>query len=147
MDAAFVLLFTLDGIPFLYNGQEIADEVRHSIYKGIAETVQWDRAGTELGSKRFALVQTLCQLRHTEAALAQGDVVWVDHGAPEALLSFTRETADGQILVLVNTRNQAVSTPLNTGTSSFAPLVSANATFAEGTAQLGPFGFFVGKRK
>ncbi len=147
MDAALALLFTLDGIPFLYNGQEIADEVRHSIYYGVAETVQWDLAESEVGSKRFALVQTFCNLRHSEAAMAEGKVVWLDNDVPEAVLSFLREAGDEQILVVVNTRNQAVSATLPKGGGSFVALVSANATLANGKAELGPYGFFVGKRK
>lgn len=147
MDAALTLTHTLDGIPFLYNGQEIADEVRHSIYKGIAETVQWERAESEIGRQRFALVQQLCQLRHGEKALAEGKVVWLDHDAPEAVLAFLRDTGDEQILVVVNTRKEAISATLPVGNGSFDTLVSAQAAVAEGKAQLGPFGFFVGKRK
>jgi glycosidase len=30
--ATLVALFTLDGVPFLYNGQEVADTARHSIF-------------------------------------------------------------------------------------------------------------------
>lgn len=148
MDAAFVLLFTLDGIPFLYNGQEIADEVRHSIYKGIAETVQWDRAETEIGRSRFALVQTLCQLRHTEAALAQGNVVWVDNGAPEALLSFIRNLGNERILVLVNPTRQPVSTSLSLPSAgTYHPLLSSGAVLAGSTITLDAFGYFVGKHE
>ena len=32
-DAALVMNFTLDGVPFLYNGNEIADSRRHSIWR------------------------------------------------------------------------------------------------------------------
>jgi len=148
MDAALVLLFTLDGIPFLYNGQEIADEIRHSIYKGIAETVQWDRAETEIGGNRFTLVQTLCQLRHTEPPLANGNVVWVDNGAPEALLSFLRETADERILVLVNPTGHPVSTSLALPSAgTYQPLLSAGAVLAGSTITLDAFGYFVGKHE
>jgi glycosidase len=146
MDAAFALLFTLDGIPFVYNGQEIADEVRHSIYKGVAETVQWDRADSEIGRRRFALMQKFCQLRHNEKALAEGQVVWLDHDAPEAVLAFLREAGDERILAVVNTRNEAVTASLDLD-GTFDTLVSAKATLADGKAELGPYGFIVGKMK
>jgi glycosidase len=147
MDAALTLLFTLDGIPFLYNGQEIADEVRHSIYYGVAETVQWDLAESPVGSKRFALVQKLCDLRHNAAAMSEGNVRWLDNDAPESVLSFVRETDDEQMLVVVNTRNEAVAAEIGTDGSSFQSVVSAKATVAEGKAELGRYGFFVGRKK
>ncbi|MDX9981352.1 MAG: alpha-amylase family glycosyl hydrolase, partial [Lentisphaeria bacterium] len=148
MDAAFALLFALDGIPFVYNGQEIADEVRHSIYKGVAETVQWDRAESETGRQRFALMRQLCQLRHSEKALAEGQVVWLDHDAPEAVLAFLRDSGDEQILAVVNTRNQAVSATLALPSAGACqPLLSAGATLAGSTVTLDAFGYFVGKHE
>lgn len=32
VDAALALIFTMNGVPFLYNGQEVADGRRHSLF-------------------------------------------------------------------------------------------------------------------
>jgi glycosidase len=79
--------------------------------------------------------------------MSEGKVRWLDNDAPEAVLSFLRETDDEQMLVVVNTRNEAVTAEVGMAGSTFQSVVSAKATVAEGKAELGPYGFFVGRKK
>ena len=82
-------LFTLDGVPFLYNGQEVADTARHSIFG--RSPIDWANGETPAGASRLAFCRILCTLRHTEAALTQGKIVWLDNDTPEAVLSRSQE--------------------------------------------------------
>ena len=74
VNAALVAIFTLDGVPFLYNGQEVADTARHSIFGRSA--IDWANGDTPAGKARFAFCQELCKLRHAERALTHGKVAW-----------------------------------------------------------------------
>ncbi|OGV75364.1 MAG: hypothetical protein A3K19_08940 [Lentisphaerae bacterium RIFOXYB12_FULL_65_16] len=148
MNAALTLLFTIDGIPFVYNGQEIADGDRHSIYKGVGSSIEWARADSDTGRARFALVRKLCELRHTEPALFDGALTWLDNAAPEAVLSFVRESGEDRILVVINARGEAVNTSLQLPDGeTYEPLLSSGAALAGGTAALSPFGYVVAKRQ
>ena len=98
--AALVAIFTLDGVPFLYNCQEVADTARHSIFGRSA--IDWATGDTPAGKARFAFCKKLCAMRHTERALTHGEVVWLDNDQPDAVASFLRRTPDDEILSVVN---------------------------------------------
>jgi len=106
VDAALVLIFTLDGVPFVYNGQEVADTARHSIFGRSA--IDWANGDTPAGKARFAFCRKLCAMRHAERALTHGEVVWLDNDQPDAVAAFLRRTADEEILSVVNLSNRAV---------------------------------------
>ena len=97
VDTALVLNFTVDGVPWLYNGQEVADTARHNIHatKG-SLIIDWANAETHGGKSRFALCQMLCKLRHTEKALTQGTMTWLDNSAPDKIITFLRTTGEGR---------------------------------------------------
>jgi glycosidase len=165
VEAALAALFTLDGVPFLYNGQEVADTAKHSIYGRLP--INWPDDGRAAGvaprppardrkgglaatpaEARFAFCQKLCTLRKTEQALTQGELTWLDNGAPEAVLSFARTLGGERLITVVNLTGQPVNVKvsgLEGGT--LKPLVSARA---EGGAadgfKLGAYGYWAGKR-
>jgi len=91
VDTALVLNFTIDGVPWLYNGQEVADTARHNIHatKG-SLTIDWPNAETPGGKARFTLCQKLCELRHAEKALTHGTVTWLENSAPDDVVTFVR---------------------------------------------------------
>ena len=71
VNATLVALFTLDGVPMIYNGQEVADTARHSIFGRLP--IDWASGDTPAGKARFAFCQQLCAMRHAERALTHGD--------------------------------------------------------------------------
>jgi len=105
-NAVFVHLFTLDGIPFIYNGQEIADTARHSIF-GKAP-IAWNRSNTYAGQTRFKFLQTLCGLYKKEQALINGDLVWISNNQPNSVLSYLRDDGSEQIMIIINLSNYPV---------------------------------------
>src|SRR5581483_9581017 len=82
--AASMLNFTLDGIPMLYNGQEVADRMpTHWITRA---PIHWEEPGTAGDGK--ALKETLEQykrlfrMRASHPALTSGDLVWINNTEP-----------------------------------------------------------------
>ena len=74
-ESAGLLNFTLDGVPFLYNGQEVEDST----------ATPW----LETKAISFPGVRE-------EAALSSGDLWWVNNTAPESVLSFVRRRGDAE---------------------------------------------------
>jgi len=146
VNAVLVALFTLDGVPMLYNGQEIADTARHSIFGRLP--IDWGSAETPVGKQRFAFCQKLCAMRHSELPLTEGEVAWLDNDAPEAVLSYLR-TCDGkQTLTLVNLTAESVHVKVQNLAAAFEPLLAAGAADkAQNGFTLEPHGYFVGKRR
>ncbi len=106
--AAAVLNFTLDGVPFIYNGQEIGDcTPTHWLTNA---PIQWpqpgDRNDRKLQEETLAKFKRLFALRNQYAALQSGDLVWINNTQPDSVLSFERTKGDQQIVVVVNLSNR-----------------------------------------
>lgn len=95
--------FTLDGVPMLYNGQEIGDTSLQSIYA--RWPVKWEAACLPKAKAKFAFHQKFCQLRRTESALTSGEVVWLDNDQPDAVLSFLRRAGSEEIVTVASFSN------------------------------------------
>ncbi|NLF68413.1 MAG: hypothetical protein GX575_05080 [Candidatus Anammoximicrobium sp.] len=152
VNATLAVLFTLDGVPMLYNGQEVADTARHSIFGRLP--IDWASGQTPAGQARFAFCKQLCAMRHAERALTQGEVVWLDNDQPATVLSLLRRAAGKEVLSVVNLSDRAlkVRLALPAGhTWSYDPLLAAGAkTETEGNGPLlnvEAFGYLVAKRK
>jgi|GEM_PF-345068 len=104
--ALAVINFTIDGVPFLYNGQEIGDTTPQSIYG--RWPIRWEAACLPKPAARYQFYQKLCGLRRREPALAYGETVWLDNNQPDSVVSFLRRHGDSQILTVVNLANRPV---------------------------------------
>lgn len=109
-EAALVFIFSADGVPFLYNGQEIADDSYQSIYGNFP--IDWKKAETQEGKERFAFCRKLCRMRHDEKTLTDGGLVWVENDKPDKLISFLRKAGDEEILVVINVSGEKIETQL-----------------------------------
>lgn len=152
VDAMLVALFTLDGVPMIYNGQEVADTARHSIFGKMP--IDWANGDTPEGKARLAFCEKLCALRHAERALTDGSVIWLDNDQPDAVLSFLRRTSTGEILSVLNFSEKPVTVRLKTPEPVAWPgeaLISRGArTEGDGNAPavaLEGFGYLVAKKK
>ena len=101
-NAALAMDFALDGIPFLYNGQEIADGRRHSLWgnrdHGKNLVIEWENAVTERGKARMAYLKNLIALRRSLPILTRGSFEWIDNDRDEYVFSFLRKL-DGKTML------------------------------------------------
>jgi len=106
--AVSVLNFTLDGVPFLYNGQEIGDATPMDLMAHWK--IPWDAAGVPTGGLlKRPFHQRLCRIRRDEPALkAGGNVVWLTNDRPDSVLAYLRRMDQQEILVVVNLSNRAI---------------------------------------
>ena len=152
VDAALVALFTLDGVPMIYNGQEVADTARHSIFGRLP--IDWASGDTPTGQARQAFCKKLCTMRHAERTLTHGAVVWLDNDQPDAVLSFLRGTPGEEILSVVNLSDRPIKVhvtfpePAHCSDSTLlAEGAKAEADDGGFLLNLKGFGYLVAKRK
>jgi len=133
--AMIATCFLLDGIPMLYNGQEIADASPHSIYANRDHgkwCIDWSRAGDKAVVARRALVRRLTALRHAHPDLFDAPVIWhriqdsraTSHEPPTTkVYAFSRPLPDGTTFTLaVNISREPVTVALPGGrTVTLAP--------------------------
>ena len=112
MDAALVYIYTLDGTPMIYCGQEIADARRHSIFGKLSGSfIHWkEDAGTESAQKRLELVRKLAKIRCENRQFTDGKLIWLDNTTPNEVLSYVRSVDNARSLVLINFRDKNLET-------------------------------------
>jgi glycosidase len=99
--AAAGLVFTLDGIPLVYNGQEIGDTTE-SGGPALTERLPIFWAGVERRPAFPRLFQDILALRRAHAALRRGETLWLANSDDARVLSFLRRGDGEEILVVVN---------------------------------------------
>ncbi len=150
--AMAVVNFTLDGVPFLYNGQEIGDATPQDLFSHWP--IRWEATTLPKATGKLAFHRKLCQLRRGERALTEGEVLWLDNDQPDAVLSFLRRAAGAEVLSVVNLSNRPLQVRVTLperAAASYNPLLSERAGAASTpgavTLKLGAFGYFVGKKR
>ena len=144
VNAVLAALFTLDGVPFLYNGQEFADVSRNSLYARLP--IDWRTADTPAGQARLKLCRTLSALRRSEKALTRGGLTWLDNDMPAAVLSFRRGEGAGAVVSVINLSGKPVKARVNGVADSIRPLLAkGGAVDRQGVFMLEGFGSFIGR--
>ncbi len=104
--AASALMFTLDGVPLIYNGMEVGDATESggdAMFSRLK--IFWPIA---LRRPEFPpFYKKLVSLRRGSKTLQRGSVEWLDHNEPERALVFRRR-GPGEMLVAINVSNRRV---------------------------------------
>jgi len=103
--AASVLVFTLDGVPMLYNGMEAGDTTESgapALFEKLP--VFWNIA--ERRPEFPAFYGQMITLRRLHTALQQGATVWIPNSDPDRILTFYRRSGSEEFLVAINCSNR-----------------------------------------
>jgi glycosidase len=159
--ATSVLNFTLDGIPLLYNGEEVGDSTAPQQQSHVA--IRWDiwkpetqRRTSTAGQQnaRLRVYKQIIQMRKEEAALTSGELSWVNNSNRDGVVSFIRKKGDEEILVLINLTNRITKIQVDVPAANYAEArdLLKNRTLPASVAadqfsyQLGAFDYLVAKR-
>ena len=159
--ATSVLNFTLDGIPFLYNGEEVGDTTAPQQQSHVA--IRWDiwrpegqrRASiARQQAARLLVFKQLVQMRRDEPALTSGELTWVNNSNLDGVVSFIRKKRDEEILVLVNLSNRITNVEVDVPASRYAGArdllknrtLPASLSPDKLSCRLGAFDYLVAKR-
>ena len=129
--AASAIVFLLDGLPLLYNGQEIGDTTESAppaLFDRLP--IYWDNVQRRPHFLNF--YQQLIRLRRAHSAFHDGEVVWTYNTAADRIVSFIREGDNQEFLVVVNCSNRPFDGHVDGSAQSVA---------------LAPFGVLVRERK
>ena len=150
--AASAVMFTLDGVPLLYNGMEIGDTVE-SLAPALFERapIQWEVA--ERRPQVSAWYRQLAALRREHAALTRGDVRWLANSEPARVLSYQRSvggTGGGESLaVVVNLSSQPFTGTVDAAAGTWRDITPGGAAAVASLPKvsLAPWEFRVFRRE
>ncbi len=151
--AAQALVFTLDGIPLVYNGMEVGDSAESGA-PALFEKVPiiWGIAARRPEFPPF--YQKMIALRKSNPAILQGDVEWLKNSAADTVITFLRKTAGEEVLVAINTssssRHFTISGVTPDGWSEITPKYLEHPpeypAMSGTTVDLQPWGFRIFRR-
>lgn len=103
--AVSALVFTLDGVPLLYNGMEAGD-VTESGAPALFEKVPIFWGSRERRPDLAAFYPWIIGLRRQHPALQRGRLEWVANSDDNRIVTFLRQVAGETILVAINLSNR-----------------------------------------
>ena len=99
--AGSVFVFTLDGVPLLYNGMEVGDTTESgapALFEKLP--VFWPFAERRPEFPKF--YKQIIALRESSSALRRGSLQWVGNSDGSRVVSYLRRSADEEVLVVLN---------------------------------------------
>jgi cyclomaltodextrinase / maltogenic alpha-amylase / neopullulanase len=112
--AASALMFTLDGVPMLYNGMEVGDTTESgdpALFYRLP--IFWPIEKRRPEFPRF--YRQMMALRRSEEALRRGTLEWVRNSDEARVLTFARRTPAEEIVVAINLSNSPFVGTLEAG--------------------------------
>ena len=103
--AASALVFTLDGVPMIYNGMEVGDTTESGA-PALFEKLPIFWAFAERRPEFPKFYKEMMALRRGNIALRRGSLEWLKNSDESRVVTFIRRTADEQVLVAINLSNQ-----------------------------------------
>ena len=103
--AASALMFTLDGVPLIYNGMEVGDTTESgapALFEKLP--IFWPIAERRPEFPRF--YKQIVALRKSSEALRNGSLNWLHNSDESRVVTFTRRTKTEEVLVAINCSNR-----------------------------------------
>jgi len=145
--AASAVMFTLDGVPLLYNGMEVGDTTE-SAAPALFERmpISWEMA--ERRPQVNSYYRALAALRHAHPALTRGSVRWLRNSDEARVLSYERGASGESLVIAVNLSSQPWSGLVDVPPGEYEDITPENAqrTAALPSLFLAPWQFRIFRR-
>ena len=103
--AASAFVFTLDGVPMLYNGMEVGDTTESgapALFEKLP--IFWSIAERRPEFPKF--YRQMMALRRSSTALRTGSLEWLKNSDESRVVTFARRAGDEEVVVAINFSNQ-----------------------------------------
>ena len=110
--------FALDGVPFLFNGEEVCFDKRVSIFGHKDCWIDWKAyQDTPHAIERQQNIRKWVAMRKEFSALTDGETIWIDNDQPKAVVSFLRhDGVSPDVYFIGNFSDKKVKVKLSDGT-------------------------------
>jgi glycosidase len=119
--AASALMFTLNGVPLIYNGMEVGDATESgdpALFEKVP--IFWQPKGRP---PLRDIYRDLIKIRKQYAAFRTDKVTWVNNSDDSELVSFLRSDGKDEFLVTINLSSRPIAARLDVGrTDDFEPV-------------------------
>ncbi|HZI48740.1 MAG TPA: alpha-amylase family glycosyl hydrolase [Pyrinomonadaceae bacterium] len=126
--AASAFMFTLDGVPLIYNGMEVGDTTESgapALFEKLP--IFWPIAERRPEFPRF--YKQIIALRRQHEALRNGSMEWLRNSEESRAVSYVRKTKDEEVLVVINLSSRPFAGSIE---------VASGQSFQDITPDIGP---------
>jgi cyclomaltodextrinase / maltogenic alpha-amylase / neopullulanase len=144
--AASALMFTLDGVPMLYNGMEVGDTTESgapALFEKLP--IFWAIAERRPGFPDF--YRKIIALRAAHPALRGGDLRWLHNSDEARVLTFERRDKDETLVVAVNLSAQPFLGVVEAGGAPYSEVSGGNGPAGVPALSLGAWDYRVFKKQ
>ena len=145
--AASALMFTLDGVPMIYNGMEAGDTTESgapALFERLP--VFWNIAERRPEFAEF--YRMMIPLRRAHAALRQGETEWVANSDPGRVVSYLRRGGGEEFVVVINCANREFAGRVEVaGGERWSEVTQSKASGTLPEVSLGAWGFRIFRAK
>jgi glycosidase len=129
--AASAVMFTLDGVPLLYNGMEVGDNT-DSTAPSLFERrpIAWEMA--ERRPRVAPYYRALAAMRRAHPAFTRGAVRWLRNDDERRVLSYERAGAGESLVIVVNLSSQPYAGMVETGPGEYREITPVSAAEEKG---------------
>jgi cyclomaltodextrinase / maltogenic alpha-amylase / neopullulanase len=137
--ATMAIVFTLDGVPLVYNGMEAGDTAESgapALFERLP--IFWQIAERRPEFPRF--FRRMIELRRSHPALQQGEVVWLRNSGETRVVTYARRLGGEEFVVAVNLSNDPFVGTVEAGGQylDVTPDLSSDAPVASSQARMAP---------
>lgn len=151
VECALVINHTIDGVPFVFNGYEVASTCAACMFasrlsKG-ENAIEWSNLLLPEGKYRLAWMKRLNELHHQQEPIWKGSLRFPETTREKELFAFVREYEGKRLLTVANVSSQPVCAEVSIESAGMKELLAAGAAYRqEGPAlclTIGPKGYLV----
>jgi cyclomaltodextrinase / maltogenic alpha-amylase / neopullulanase len=144
--AASALVFTLDGVPLLYNGMEVGDTTESGA-PALFEKMPVFWQVSERRKQFLEFYKQIISLRRDHSALRLGEIEWLHNSDEQRVVTFLRRGKDEELLIATNMSNRPFSgvIEVNNG-SSFKDVIGATDSRMLPAISIDSWGFRIFRR-
>lgn len=147
VEAALVITNTYDGVTFMWNGYEVCDNAENNMFSNRIyarrSAMNWSRAFTADGVRRLQFIKDIHKLHHENDAIVNGTISWIDNTSPDEVVSYIKQSDSQKLLIVVNTKNKAVSTSFSEKIDVTNVLMSYGIEQNDSTLSIQPYGYMI----
>jgi glycosidase len=125
--AASAFMFTLDGVPMIYNGMEVGDTAESgapALFEKIP--ILWQMSERRPEFPRF--YKQIIELRRSNPALTSGSLEWIRNSDEARVVSYARRGGNEEFLIVINFSSQPVVGLVETTTTNGLPFEDITPT-------------------
>ena len=142
MELILAMNYTIDGVPMVYCGNELADQSKLSMfanrfYPGVFEFTDRNATGEPV-ARRKEIIKKLNALKAEVPALVDGETEWISQ-EHTSVLAFMRVGKNEQVLFAGNFSEDAAQIQVDGG----EVLLSNNTVIENGTVSFSAYGYVI----